>query len=467
MIKFHCINKTKQYYEEANLTIRLKDGAKKDLSYTTDIRINPYIFDFKGQGYSLKATNDNPLRLKVNDKISQVKEIMLEIYKTNKHLNLTNKDFRILFDKVIFEKEESRDKSHSNFADELDKYIEITNTTEERRDGFRSDARSFRRFQYYYSFLNGRTTNFRFCDINWEVLNMYKSYLRNEYLYYQSSPEFYRDLTKRKIAFRTDKTIIGILKKIHAFTNQFRALYRIDFEPFANFIVGTEKYEEPIVLLDEEYEYIQNNLVDDAELRIIQQMFILQSFFGLRYADFHNAKMKDIVDGCLLAYPKKTISSVRKVNVPLNDFCKEIIMDLSAKSSDMTYIVPRFSLDQYNIKLKELFKRLGLNRIISKYDEETKQTIHKPLYEVITSHFARRTFINTLINAGFDSLTIKKLCGMSENSREIARYYQLNKKHSQACANSLDKRKATSTVPTYQIEPFQHVIPNFQRSSVI
>lgn len=108
MIKFYCINKTQKYYEPTKLTIRLKDGAQKDYSYTTDIRIVPAIFDFKGQGYPLKETKDNPERLQINLKINQIMEIMKENYLATKSRNLSNKDFKNILDNVIFQQEESK-----------------------------------------------------------------------------------------------------------------------------------------------------------------------------------------------------------------------------------------------------------------------------------------------------------------------------------------------------------------------
>lgn len=461
MIKFHLICKSKKYYEEANLTIRLRDGGKRDYSYTSDIRIIPAIFDFKGQGYPLKETKENPERLQVNDRINQVIDIIKIQYKETKHLNLTNKDFKCLLNKVISQKEESRNKLHSTFGEEFDKFIENLYTTDERREAFRSVSRSFHRFQYYKSAILGqRQSSYRYCDINAEVLNEFRMYLHQEHKLYSQFPEQYKTLSKKKIEFRKKNTIIGIFRKMHSFSNKFKLMYRLDYDPFWAFKIGSEKYEEPIPLTDEEYEYLQNNIVKDPELQIIQKMFLLQTFFGIRYVDYINAKKVDIVNGSLIAYPKKTIELKRKVSIPLNEFGAEIIGDFYDETSETTYLVPRYTLDEYNIKLKELFKTLGLNRMISRFDEEKGEMVHRPLHEIVSSHFARRTFINTLFNEGFDTLTIKNMAGMSENSREIARYYKLNEKNKQLCTNSLDKRKSTSNTPIYQISSFQQTMAN-------
>ena len=454
MIKFYRINKTQKYYEPTKLTIRLKDGAQKDYSYTTDIRIVPDIFDFKGQGYPLKETKDNPERLQINLKINQIMEIMKENYLATKSRNLSNKDFKNILDNVIFQQEESKNKLHSNFADEFERYIDTLNTSGERREAFRSVACSFRRFEYYQSTISGKTQSlYRYSDVNADVLNEYRIYLQSEHLLYAKHIEVYRFISKKKITFKKKNTIIGILKKVHTFSNYYKLMYRLEHDPFWAFKIGVEKYEEPIPLTDEEYEVLQNRLVDNPELQIIQKMFILQSFFGVRYVDFSHAKKGDIVSGCLIAYPKKTIELKRKISIPLNDFGVEIIGDLNSETLDTTYLVPRYTLDQYNTKLKELFRTLGFNRIITRYDEEKGEMVHKPLYELVSSHMARRTFINTLINEGYDSITVKNMAGMSENSREIERYYTLNRKHRQECSNSLDKRKQAAAVPIYQLNP--------------
>ena len=277
----------------------------------------------------------------------------------------------------------------------------------------------------------------------------------------------YEAICKKKISFRKKNTIIGILKKVHTFSNSYKLKHKLEYDPFWAFKIGTEKYEEPIPLTDEEYEYIQNNFVDDPELKVVQKMFILHTFFGVRFVDYINAKKGDVINGSLIAYPKKTIEQKRKVSIPLNDFGDEIIGDFYDETLDTIFLVPRYTLDEYNLKLKELFKTLGLNRIITSFDEEKGEMVHRPLYELVSSHMARRTFINTLVNEGYDSITIKNMAGMSENSREIARYYKLNEQHKQACSNSLDKRQLASTVPTIQISAYQPTMPNYQGSKII
>lgn len=467
MIKFHCRNKTNKIYEETKLTIRLKDGGKKDYSYTSDIRIIPFYFDFENHGYPLSATKNHPERLLTNDKINHTKDVMLDLYQNNVDNDLSNKDFCLLVKKTLYEFEESKKKYHSNFVEEFEKSIENLFTTEERREGLRSIARSIRRFQNYETLTSPKPIIYRYCDVNADVLSRYRIYLSEEHLLYEKHAELYKTLTNKKIKFRTKNRIITILKKIKTFSNKYRKLHKIEFDPFWGFEIGNEKYSAPIVLTEEEYEYIQNNIVEDPELQIIQKMFILQSFFGMRFVDFSNAKKGDLIEGCLIAFPKKTIKLNRKVEIPLNDFGYELIGDLSVDTADTTYLVPRFSLDQYNHKLKELFKVLGLNRIICVYDETKKEMAHKPLYELVSSHWARRTFINTLINEGYDSIAIKNMAGMSENSREIARYYAINKQYRQECANSLDKRKTSSNTPIYVIKPYQQADRIYQASNVV
>ena len=65
--------------------------------------------------------------------------------------------------------------------------------------------------------------------------------------------------------------------------------------------------------------------------------------------------------------------------------------------------------------------------MITYLETETNQTAHAPLFEKISSHCARRTFISALVVAGVSDRIICTMTGHKPHSREISRYYTVEK----------------------------------------
>ena len=55
-------------------------------------------------------------------------------------------------------------------------------------------------------------------------------------------------------------------------------------------------------------------------------------------------------------------------------------------------------------------------------DQQTRQEIQRPLYEVASSHMARRTFIGNIYKKVKDPNLVGALSGHKEGSRAFARY---------------------------------------------
>ena len=86
-----------------------------------------------------------------------------------------------------------------------------------------------------------------------------------------------------------------------------------------------------------------------------------------------------------------------------------------------------FSTEQhYNRKIKEAFKKAGLDRIVTVLNQQTRQEVQKPLYEVASSHMARRTFIGNIYKKVKDPNLVGSLSGHKEGSKAFARYRDID-----------------------------------------
>lgn len=89
-------------------------------------------------------------------------------------------------------------------------------------------------------------------------------------------------------------------------------------------------------------------------------------------------------------------------------------------------LLPRFSHFGYNKKIKEILKYVGIDRTVIVLDPKTREDVAKPLYEVATTHTARKTFIGNLYRQVKDPNLIASMSGHSEGSRAFARYRKID-----------------------------------------
>ena len=106
--------------------------------------------------------------------------------------------------------------------------------------------------------------------------------------------------------------------------------------------------------------------------------------------------------------------------MPLNETARRLIAKY--RDPDRESLFPFNTEQDYNRKIKEAFRRAGLDRMVTVLDQQTRQEIQRPLYEVASSHMARRTFIGNIYKKVKDPNLVGALSGHKEGSRAFARY---------------------------------------------
>ena len=112
------------------------------------------------------------------------------------------------------------------------------------------------------------------------------------------------------------------------------------------------------------------------------------------------------------------------MRVPLNDTAKRLIAKY--QDYDRGSLFPFSTEQHYNRKIKEAFKKAGLDRIVTVLNQQTRQEVQKPLYEVASSHMARRTFIGNIYKKVKDPNLVGSLSGHKEGSKAFARYRDID-----------------------------------------
>ena len=150
-------------------------------------------------------------------------------------------------------------------------------------------------------------------------------------------------------------------------------------------------------------------------LAVQRDIFILQSNLGMRIGDFYSLTTANIVDDAIEYIPSKTLNeSGRVARVPLTSRAKEIIVRY--KNDCHLSLVPLISEQQYNKKIKVILRTAGINRVVTILNPTTRIEEQHPIWEVASSHMARRNFIDL----------ISSMTGHVDGSKAFARYRSID-----------------------------------------
>jgi ABC-type multidrug transport system fused ATPase/permease subunit len=157
---------------------------------------------------------------------------------------------------------------------------------------------------------------------------------------------------------------------------------------------------------------------------VYRDIFMFQCLIGCRVSDLNRLTKANIVDGFVEYIPQKTkMEHAGTVRVPLN----RKALDILERYKDLeNALLPRFSHFGYNKKIKEILKYVGIDRKVIVLDPKTREDVARPLYEVASTHTARKTFIGNLYRQVKDPNLIASMSGHSEGSRAFARYRKID-----------------------------------------
>jgi integrase len=238
-----------------------------------------------------------------------------------------------------------------------------------------------------------------------------------------------------KISQRGSNHITNLQKKFKRFFLWLNKEGHTTNHPFDGFEIKGEKYGTPIILTLEERNKIADfNLSSKPHLERQRDVFIFQCLIGCRVGDLLKMTPNNFVDGQIEYIPRKTKDDKPvTVEVPLNTRALGILAkywnaDLSSHKSKINDnpLLPFISAQKYNEAIKEIFKVCGINRMVVVIDPVSGEQLQKPLYDVASSHLARRTFIGNLYKETPDPNIIGKLSGHKEGSRAFARYRDID-----------------------------------------
>jgi hypothetical protein len=101
-------------------------------------------------------------------------------------------------------------------------------------------------------------------------------------------------------------------------------------------------------------------------------------------------------------------------------------------------LLPFIASQNYNYAIKDIVKKADITRLVTTLDPLTRKEVKRPIYEVASSHMARRTFIGNIYKQVKDQHLVSSLTGHSDNSRAFVRYRNIDIDMKQELVNILD-----------------------------
>lgn len=335
-----------------------------------------------------------------------------------------------------------------SFFDVINTYLVANKLSENRLKNFRVLVRCLHRFELYKKKAGSRGFTLSFANLTPELLRQIEDFLLDEKSVFLQYPEIYEQFPySAKVAVKTPKrkrpptldaegnevpkgmpqprgqnTVSDMLTRFRAFI-----LWAIDNgytinNPFRHFTIGEIVYGTPIYISNEERnQLLETDLSDDKELETQRNIFVFQCLVGCRVSDLYKMTYRNIINDAVEYIPRKTKEDRPiTVRVPLNDTARKLIAKYQDYDRDSLF--PFNTEQDYNRKVKEAFRRAGLDRTVTVLDQLTRQEVQKPLYEVASSHMARRTFIGNIYKKVKDPNLVGALSGHKEGSKAFARY---------------------------------------------
>jgi integrase len=100
-------------------------------------------------------------------------------------------------------------------------------------------------------------------------------------------------------------------------------------------------------------------------------------------------------------------------------------------------LLPFITDQRYNTYLKELFRKVEINRIVTRLNPTTGEPEQVKLSDIASSHMARRAFIGNLYGK-VDSGIISSMSGHIQGSKAFTRYYNISQELQVKAINLID-----------------------------
>lgn len=368
---------------------------QKSILFATGQRIDPKHFDPKG-----RAKKSLPGFIKFNNlleiKKREIDDIRLDIQmaKENPTVDAVKEKYRESHTKKSNERSQSALAYWPAFMHHKEKHTRIKYDTMRQYKGL---LKNLQDFEIHLK----RQFTFRSFDQDW-----YLEYV--DYLYNVKSCNPNSVGNKIKML----KTFLAFALKQKLSSNTAFKDYAKPTNPTTIVTITTEQLDHLLNL----------DLADNPKLCAARDLFVLGASTALRFSDYNRLTEANIRKDHIVINTEKTSETVY---IPLNKYSKEI---LRRNPNGL----PKFDNGQLNACLKEVGERGEFNEIVevTRFPKGVKVVEHKKLFQLLTTHAARRIFITLSLSKGMIPSDIMRISG-HKDMRSFQRYINVSEKRLQ------------------------------------
>ena len=328
---------------------------------------------------------------------------------------------------------EEKDDSQKEFFDTFEHFVSIQKISISRIRHYNVIIRALKRFAIYSA------QEVSFATLSSDMLRKFSKFLENEHKFvvegkdgkprikdplykaaYKSVPEC------RFPKQRGQNSIIGTMSRLHTFVRWSIKRGYMNRDPYDDYVIGTAIYGTPFYLTKEERNQLyQAKFPDNPGLEVQRDIFIFQCFIGCRVGDLMKMTKNNVINGAIEYVPRKTKEGrPYTVRVPLSPTALEILERY--KDQPDGRLLPFICEQDYNRDIKKMIKLAGIDRVATTLNTITREEEKHPIWEVASSHMARRVLVGNLYKEVKDPNLIAKISGHVENSRAFSRYRDID-----------------------------------------
>lgn len=324
----------------------------------------------------------------------------------------------------------------------IDAFISMTGgdgSSASRDEAYRLVRRSVGRFVMLRQL---KSPSFRLTAANLDttMLKSIESFMREEHRWVKKYPQLASD---QEVGGRTkikgQNTVNDRMKLLKAVMTWAVKTRRMPANPFDTYCMRQNVYGTPFYLtLDERRTLERCDLSWNPRLALQRDIFVFQCCVGCRVSDLTALRRSNIVDGELNYVARKTREGRPvTIKVPLNRTALEILSRYDDDKRETLFPVV-YSRMGYNMVIKQILKLAGLRRQVVVINPLTREPECRPLYEVASSHMARRTFIGNIFKKFKDQGLVSELSGHAPGSQAFARYREIDSEMKREMVKTLE-----------------------------
>ncbi len=402
-----------------NVRFVLNISRDKKLYYTSTLQVIAEVFDNKRGQIKPRVSFPDKERRIFNAKVDELRDVILKAWENRPDgVNPTSLWLKNEVERILSGEECEVSDFFADYADFL-RYKRYEGKIEEHYIGL---ERILRRFEEYRA-VTRRPFAWSYSATHIDLAD-FEAYMRDEWQYWGRFPTIYEGV--REIKPRGRNTIINMMTKFRVFALWAVKVGKTVINPFSGYEIKAQVYGRPYYLSIEERDAVYNlDLSHRPQLAIQRDIFIFQCLVGCRVSDLMRLTRGNINNGSIEYVAKKTSQErAEYVSVPMTPKVVEILSRYESYNG-MT-LFPHISPQRYNDDIKVILRLAGIDRVVTVINPITQLEEQRPIYEIASSHLARRTFIGNMYKYVKDPNIIGSMSGHVEGSKAFSRYRDID-----------------------------------------